>query len=172
MEFYIAQAISIVTGILAVLTMQLKSMRNILIGHIIVNVTSASTYFLLGGFSGAGICIIAIIQSITMFVLNVKNIKPGLWLTAIFVALFVACSAVYYKSPIDILSGLAAILFAVSVVQTKASLSRAWFVFNPLAWLIYDLFTQAYVQMIIHAAIFISTTLSIFRNDLKKNKEV
>ena len=171
MEFYIAQGISAVTCILAVITMQFKSMRNLLIGQLIVNLTSVLTYVLLGGLSGAGICFVAILQSIVMYILNVKNIKPPLWVTIIFMALFVGCSVVYYKSPIDILSGAAAMFFAISLVQTKASASRLWFVGNPILWLIYDIFTGAYVQCIIRIAVFTSTVISIFRNDLKlKNK--
>ena len=54
MEFYIAQGISVVTCVLAVITMQFKSMRGILIGQTIVNLTSVLTYVLLGGLSGAG----------------------------------------------------------------------------------------------------------------------
>ena len=78
MEFYIAQGISVVTCVLAVITMQFKSMRGILIGQTIVNLTSVLTYVLLGGLSGAGICFVAILQSIVMYILNVKNIKPQL----------------------------------------------------------------------------------------------
>jgi hypothetical protein len=44
------------TGVVAVVMMQFKDMRKILIGQILANLLTASTYFLLGGFSGAGIC--------------------------------------------------------------------------------------------------------------------
>ena len=66
-EFYIAQGISVLTALTAVITMQMKKMRNILLGQITANILTASTYFLLGGFSGAGICLIAIVKSIVMF---------------------------------------------------------------------------------------------------------
>lgn len=171
MEFYIAQGISVVTCVLAVITMQFKSMRGILIGQTIVNLTSVLTYVLLGGLSGAGICFVAILQSIVMYILNVKNIKPQLWLTAVFIALFIGCSIVYYKSPMDILSGAAAVLFAISLVQTKASLSRFWFVCNPLLWFIYDVYEGAYVQCIIRVAVFTSTVIAIFRNDITKKQK-
>ena len=78
MEFYIAQGISIVTALVAILSMQLKNMKSILIFQITANLLAASTYFLLGGFSGAGISLIAIIQLIVMFFYNKKNIKPPL----------------------------------------------------------------------------------------------
>ena len=71
-----------------------------------------------------------------------------------FVALYAGCSALYYQSPVDLLSAAAAITYAFSVVQTKAAYSRLWYVFNPLLWLIYDLFAQAYVNILLHSAVF------------------
>ena len=168
MEFYLAQGISVLTGIVAVVMMQFKDMRKILIGQILANLLTASTYFLLGGFSGAGICLIAIVQTVTMFLYNLKNRPPHRAVSILFILLYLACSAFYYKSPVDLFSAMAAICYAFSVVQTKSSLSRLWYLFNPLCWLIYDLFTRAYGNLILHVVIFSSTLIAIFRNDRKK----
>ena len=168
MEFYLAQAISIINGVLAVMMMQFKDMKKILIFQIITNLLTASTYILLGGFSGAGICIIAIVQSVIMFVYNVKKVPPHKWVVAVFVLLYIACSAFYYKTFIDIFSALAAVCYAFSVVQTKASLSRLWYLFNPLCWLIYDIFTRAYGNFVLHFVVFVSTLFAIIRNDIKR----
>ena len=168
MEFYLAQGISVLTGIVAVVMMQFKDMRKILIGQILANLLTASTYFLLGGFSGAGICLIAIVQTVTMFLYNLKNRPPHRAVSDLFILLYLACSAFYYKSPVDLFSAMAAICYAFSVVQTKSSLSRLWYLFNPLCWLIYDLFTRAYGNLILHVVIFSSTLIAIFRNDRKK----
>ena len=54
MAFYLAQGISVLTALTAMVMMQFKSMKKILAGQIIANLLTASTYFLLGGFSGAG----------------------------------------------------------------------------------------------------------------------
>lgn len=168
MEFYLAQGISVLTGIVAVVMMQFKDMRKILIGQILANLLTASTYFLLGGFSGAGICLIAIVQTVTMFLYNLKERPPHRAVSVLFILLYLACSAFYYKSPVDLFSAMAAICYAFSVVQTKSSLSRLWYLFNPLCWLIYDLFTRAYGNLILHVVIFSSTLIAIFRNDRKK----
>ena len=164
MEFYIAQAISVLNVLLAIMMMQFKSMKKILVFQIITNLLTASTYFLLGGFSGAGICIIAIAQSVTMFIYNIKKVPPHKTVIFAFVLLYIGCSAFYFSSFIDIFSGLAAVCFAFSVVQTKASLSRLWYLFNPLCWLIYDIFTMAYGNLVLHFAVFVSTLFAIIRN--------
>ena len=165
MNFYIAQGISILTGVVAVVMMQFKDMKRILLGQILANLLTASTYFLLDGFSGAGICLIAIVQTVTMILYNVKKVSPHKTVIAVFIALYIACSAYYYQSPVDVFSGLAAVCFAFSVVQTKSSASRLWYLFNPLCWLIYDLFTRAYGNFVLHVVIFFSTLFAIFRQD-------
>ena len=169
--FYIAQGISVLTCIVAILMMQWKTMTKILMGQIAANLLTASTYFLLGGFSGAGICLIAILQSVVMFCYSLKKIPPHRWVIGVFLALYGACSAVCYRSPGAILSALAAICIAMSVVQTKPSLSRLWYVFNPLFWLCYDILTCAVGNFVLHLVVFVATLFAIFRNDLPGKKE-
>lgn len=168
MEFYIAQGLSILTCIVAVAKMQFKDMKMILAGQILSNLLSASTYLLLGGLSGGGVCIIAIFQTVTMFVYNAKKVPPHKSVIALFILLYIGYSALYYKSFIDIFSAIAAITFAMSVVQTKPALSRLWYLFNPLCWLIYDIYTKAYGNFVLHIIVFSSTLFAIIRNDIKR----
>ena len=170
-EFYIAQGISVINGVLAVIMMQFKNMRHILIFQIICNLLTASSYFLLGGLSGAGICIIAIVQSVVMFIYNIKKVAPHKVVIAAFVLLYIGCSVFYYRSFIDIFSAIAAVCFALSVVQAKASMSRLWYQFNPICWIIYDIYTMAYGNLALHIVVGLSTFIGILRNDIKKKSE-
>lgn len=165
MEFYIAQGISVLTALTAIVGMQMKNMRAILLSQILANLFTASTYFLLGGFSGAGICLIAIAQAVTMFFYNQKNKTPHLWVIILFVLLYVGCSIFYYKTFIDIFSALAAVCYAMSIAQSNPKLSRLWYVLNPLFWVVYDINTRAYGNLIMHASIFLSTLLALIRVD-------
>ena len=74
----------------------------------------------------------------------------------------------FFKKFFNKLFNHAAVCYAFSVVQTKSSASRLWYLFNPLSWLIYDLFTKAYGNFILHVVIFFSTLFAILRNDCKK----
>jgi hypothetical protein len=169
--FYVAQGISVLTALTAMVMMQFRSMKKILAGQIVANLLTASTYFLLGGFSGAGICFVAIVQSVVMFLYDRKGKKPPLWVLGIFIALYLTCSAMYFSSFMDIVSALAAVCFAVSIAQQKASASRAWYVMNPLLWMIYDLYTRAYANFLMHLVIFISTVTAMIRLDLRKKTD-
>ena len=175
MEFYIAQVISVLIAVVAVLMMQFKSMKMILIGQITANLLTAATYFLLDGFSGAGICLIAILQTIVMFVYNQKKKTPHISVIVIFILLYIACAIYYYQSIIDIFSALAAVSFALSIVQKDSAKSRFWYSFNPICWLIYSLFCRAYGNCITYSIIFISTFIAMIRIDdifkLKQRKE-
>ena len=166
MAFYIAQAISVLSTVTNILTMQLKSMKHILLGQILANLLSGSTFLLLGGFSGSGVCFIAIAQSVIMFLYAQKNKKPHLAVIIGFIALYIGCSAYYYQSFVDIFSCLGAISFALSVAQKKPSASRLWYLLNPVFWMVYSISTRAYGNIIMHVLVFASTAAAILRNDL------
>ena len=91
--FYVAQGISIITAILSVILMQLKSMRKILVFQIIVNTTTLLNYFLLGGDTGVLVSVLAIIQSVVMFAYNRRNVKPHMSVIVAFVLAYAGCSA-------------------------------------------------------------------------------
>ena len=97
LNFYIAQGITILTALTVIVSMQMKSMRGILIGQILANLFSASTYFLLGGFSGAGICLLAIVQAVAMFLYEQKGKTPHLAVIITFIVLYITCSVIYYE---------------------------------------------------------------------------
>lgn len=165
MEFYLAQGISIITAIIAVIMMQFKKLKWILLGQLTTNLLTAVSYILLGGLSGGGICFIAILQSLVMFFYNQKNKKPHLWVLGLFIVAYIACSVIYFKSFIDIFSALAAVCFAVSIAMETPFLSRIWYVFNPIFWAVYDVYTLAWGNLLIHTVVFISTVVALIRVD-------
>ena len=164
-EFYIAQGISILTAVVAILSMQMKSMKAILITQICANLLASSTYFLLGGFSGAGISLIAIIQLIVMYVYDKKETKPHWSIVAIFVAAYIVYSIFNFSNFMDIFPLLAAIFFALGVVQKKPSIFRIYGMLNPLCWLVYDIYSLAIINSIMRVGIFTSALIAKIRLD-------
>lgn len=165
MEFYIAQIISVLTAIVAILSMQMKSMKGVLITQISANLLAASTYFLLGGFSGAGISIIAIIQLIVMFLYNKKQKEPHIGVIILFILAYTIYSIVNLKEFIDIFPMLAAIIFSISVAQKNPSAYRWFGLIHPLCWLVYDTYMMAYINMLMRIGIFISAVVAKIRLD-------
>ena len=175
-EFYIAQGISIIVALLAVAMMQFKNVKIILLFQLAVNLLTALSYLLLGGLSGGGVCVIAIAQTAIMFFYNEMAKKPQWWLLAIFIVAYVACSAMNYQSLIDIFPAIAAICFAVSITMSTPFGARVWYVFNPIAWIVYDIAKLAYGNLLIHIVVCVSTVVALIRIDdifhLKKKKEM
>ena len=109
-----------------------------------------------------------------MFIYERKNIQQPIWLIVLFIVLYIACAIYYYQSIIDIFSALAAVTYALSITQKDSSKARFCYSFNPICWLIYSFFCQAYANCITYFVIFISTFIVMIRVDdiLKlKNKK-
>ena len=169
--FWIAQSISIFTALIAILSLQLKNMKAILACQITANLLAGSTYVLLGGLSGAGVSIIAVIQAIVMFILKMKEIEPHFLVTLAFIAAFAAYSIWSYKSPLDLLPMGAAIFYSLSVAQKNPRRFRAFGTINPTFWLAYDIYTLAFVNFLMHFGIFVSGVVGIIRLDIIGRKK-
>ncbi len=174
MNFYIAQGFSVLNGIIGVITMQMKKMELILLGQLSMNLLSALSFLFLGGNSGGLICLVAIFQTAAMFVFQKKEKKPPLALTIFFMALYVASTGICFITLesfsfinlfLNALSGIAAILYCLSVSVSSPKTSRLFYVFNPVCWIIYDIPVRAYVNLIVHASVFISTLSALIKTD-------
>lgn len=166
MEFILAQVISILTTATAVLSMQFKGVKPILICQILSNLFCAMTFILLGAYSGCVICLVAIVQCLIIFAYDVKNLKPPLWIIVTFILLYVAVSAALFQSFADVFSAMGAVFFAIGMAQKRSSATRRWYFINPICWIVYDLFSGAYGNILTHGIIFVSTLLAIIRLDL------
>lgn len=164
--FIIAQAISIVTALIAILSLQLKNMKAILVCQIASNLLAGSTYILLGGLAGAGISLIAVAQAIVMFILKQNNIEPNICVTLAFIAAFVGYSVWSFGSFFDLLPMGAAVFYSLSVSQKNPRLFRIFGTINPTFWLVYDIHSLALVNFLMHAGIFVSGVVGIVRLDI------
>lgn len=166
--FYLAQGISVITGILAVVMMQFKNMKTILFFQIVVNLTASLNYLLLGGDSGAIASLLAIVQSTVMFFYNKKGKRPHLAVVIGFILCYAACSTyniIIKSDPMEIFPALGAFCFSMCLVQEKSSIFRVWGALNPTCWLPYDLYTQSYVMFCVHLGILISSLVGMIRID-------
>ena len=166
--FFIAQGISVITGIMAIVMMQLKSMRVILIFQILTNLFASSSYLFLDGKSGMLVSLLAVVCSVVMYFYNTKNRKPHLLVAALFIAAYVA-SAVYStvtsSDPWELLPAFSATCFVLSLIQIKTSYFRIFATLNPIFWLPYDLHTASYVMFIVHFGILVSSVIGMIRLD-------
>ena len=172
MEFIIGQLISMFVLIIAVISAQFKNIKHILIGDITANLTIALSYALLGGLSGAWMCVIATVQGIVIYFANQKSWQKGTRniITVIFAAAYITGTILVIKGWKDIVSCLSSMLFVLAIVQESASKYRSFKLLNNFFLIVYDISTAAYVNAITHGMQLISLITAKLRLD-RKSKE-
>lgn len=171
--FFIAQGVSIFTGIIAITMMQLKNMKIVLVLQILANLLASSNYLLLGGGSGAIVSLLAVLCSVVMFLYNNKGMKPHLSVALAFIAAYLASSVynvIITHDFMEIFPAISAVCFVISLIQTKTSYFRIWGALNPMFWIPYDLHTSSYVMSVVHLGILVSSLIGMLRLDRRKEE--
>ena len=163
----VAFSISIAALILEIAIYQFKGMKAIVIGQCASNFLILLTYALGDGLSGAAVCAVATIHTFLIYWLYQKKDKDiPAWFVAAFVAVYIICSVFTYKGMIDLIPTAAAVLFALSVVQSKSWKYRIIILANSLLWIAYDVIISAPVPMLVtHAIAVVSVVVGIIRLD-------
>ena len=166
--FWVAQGISIVTGILAIVLKQMKEMKKILILEVVANSLAMLNYIFVGGDSGWIVSGIAVLNAVVMLVYFMCNRKAPSVLVVVFLGIYIASSAVTLVVKgdfMELLPAFAAVCYSLSMMQKKPSNYRAWSALNPVFWMIYDIYTTSYVMFIVHLGIAVSTVVAMIRLD-------
>ena len=173
-SFIIAQAFSFLSAVAVIIGMQCKNMKMILLWQSLGNLAVALGYFLLGGVSGGLICLFAVAQGAVMYLYNQKGRKPHTAVLVGFIVVSIACSAITAystRSIAEIFSAAGALLYTLSIAQQRPAASRLIYLFNPVCWMCYDVFTKAIVSFIVHLSVFIATGIGIIRVDILGKKK-
>ena len=168
LAFWLAQGISVIAGVLAVVMLQLKNIKLMLLFQVLINLIGSANYLLMDGGSGMILSLVAIVHAIVMYFYNVRKKKPHLPVSIAFILVYFACAiynTVLTKDLMEILPAIAAFCFSMSLVQEKPSVFRIWILFNPIFWVPYDLYTESYVMFLVHSGILISSFVGMIRID-------
>ena len=164
MNFIIAQIISIIALIISIVIVQFKDVKHILLGEIASNLTIALSFAFLGGLSGAWICIVASIQTLIIYFANKHNVEPKKKdiLTISFAVVYIIGTIIVYQNWGDIVSCACSLLYIMAIIQTKPQKYRFYMSANSILWIIYDILTAAYVNIITHGLLLISLFIAMF----------
>lgn len=168
MDFLFSQICGGIVSVAAIFSMQLKSIASILFCQLICNGVGALSYILLGGFSGCGIYLVALAQTVVYYWFRKQGKKAPLAMALIFIGLYLLCSVTTYQGPNDLFSAAAALTCAFSLIQEKPSIYRLFMLLNGLIWTVYDLNVGAYTMIVSHLATALSVGVGILRLDIKK----
>ena len=162
---YLDYIIAIFTTLFAVAGMQFKNMKIIIVSQLAANAL-LGLQCLLGGTASAGATVVvALLQTSLSFVFTVRKKEFPVWLTLVFMGLFVAINVIWYSTPFDILVLVAACFFAAAIVQKRSWICRIYSFINTLLWLIYDIAVMP-SGIINHSVILVFIFVGIVRLDI------
>lgn len=162
--------ISVFVLIFAVLGMQFKDMRIILISQVIANGLLGIQCIIAGTASTGGVVFLGTLQTALSFVFAHKKKRFPTWLTVLFILGYTSITVFGFfspnvtSSPWDLLTMVAAWFFAVSMVQEKSWICRIYSVANLLLWITYEIILMP-SGLITHCIILPCTIVGIIRND-------
>ena len=144
--------------------------------QVLANALLMLNYWLLDAFSGATIALIAIAQTVIMFIVRLLENKMSektntiitIIITTVFAVIFIVSAIKTYKAPIDILSALASMAFCFCIVQKNASVCRIFALANSSLWIGYDIGTFAWTTILTHGFSFASALIGIIRLDFAR----
>lgn len=168
--FITAQIFGILVIIANVLAMQMKNKKQIILMFILANLFSAINFVLLQSYSGATICIFAIVQTFINKFFENKNKQVPKIVIAIYIIISIILGAITFKASIDIVPIICSILYTLTIIQDKEKNIRIISLVNILLWILYDTVCQAYTAAISDSLMTISTIIGIYRFDYKKGK--
>ena len=162
---YLDVAISIITTLLAIVALQGKSMGFILVFQLLLNSLVVLQFAMTGKLSAAYICALAIVQIVIIYLYQRKGKSLPILLTALFMVGYAVVCALQMSTAYDLLTGAAAWMFALSVVQRRPAVSRLFTLFNGAFWVAFDILSAAYTSLPVHITIFVAAVVSIIRLD-------
>ena len=167
-NFVIAQIFGVIGIIFSVLSMQMKTKKNIMIMLLCLNLASALNFLFLNSISGSLVCFFAVFETFVNYLFDSKNKKVPIYVIAFYVVVNLALGIYSYHSLIDIIPIACALLYCATVCTKKESNIRKEMFGNQTLWLIYDIIVKAYMFSVSNVLTLISIIISMIRFDFKK----
>ena len=111
------------------------------------------------------------IQTLINYIYAVKNKKITWELITFYIALSIIASIITFKSWIDIIPLISAILHTITIIQIKENRIRLINLSSLLLWIPYYIVLNAYANLFTNLCIVVSNVVSIIRYDVKKRKK-
>ena len=170
-NFVIAQIFGVLGIICSVLSMQMKTKKNIMIMLLLLNLSSALNFLFLDSISGSLVCFFAVLETFINYMFDKNNKKVPLYVVAFYVVVNIGLGLMSYKTPLDIIPVVCALLYCATVCTPKESNIRKLMFANQSLWLFYDLKVKAYMFSVSNVLTLISIIIAMYRFDYKKKKK-
>ena len=163
-NFIIAQIFGVIGIIFSVLSMQMKTKKNIMIMLLWLN------FLFLNSISGSLVCFFAVFETFLNYLFDSKNNKVPIYVIAFYVVVNLVLGFSTYNSLLDLIPIVCALIYCATICTKKESIIRKEMFVNQTLWLIYDIIVKAYMFSISNILTLISIVISMIRYDYKKKK--
>lgn len=164
METYIfSQILTIIAYIICGIGFLKKEKIHILFYSTLFSILILIQYLLLKAYSGVISCIISIIRNL-LFIhhtkRNIQNNKLELLLLCIFTILLTSC---IYKSPLDILPMVLALLGIISYWNTNTRLLRIFNILCSICYVLYAIPLKSYVTIVCEMYLIVTSIIGLIK---------
>lgn len=166
MRFLFAQITGILCSILSISLTQFKERKHILIGEVALNILFGINYFLLMGYTGTLVCIIAMIHTVIVYKYSIKDAKIPLYINISAIVCYIIVTLLCAKVIKDYFPFISAILFTFAINQKDTFKYRLLKASNTSIWLIYDICVRSYGSLFAKVLNLISHAVAIKRYNL------
>ena len=135
-NFTVAQIFGVIGILFSVLSMQMKTKRNIMIMLLCLNLASALNFLFLNSISGSLVCFFAVIETFVNYLYDSKNKKVSLYIIVFYVIVNLILGISTYKYFLDIIPIACALLFCTTVCTKNESKIRKLMFGNQSLWLV------------------------------------
>jgi len=167
-NFVVAQIFGVLGIIFSVLSMQMKTKKNIMIMLLCLNLSSALNFLFLDSISGSLVCFFAVLETIINYLYDSKNKKVSPYIIVFYVIVNLIIGFSTYSGLLDLIPIICALLFVATVCTNKESMIRKIMFSNQTLWLVYDIIVKAYMFSISNILTLISIIIAYYRFDYKK----
>ena len=162
----IAEILGLLVLPAALLVQSFKRIRYILVGEIALNLAVAVSQLMLDGVAGAAQCVLAIVQTVLLFLVENKSRRLTVAVTVLCMGIYTVAGILTYAHPCDLLPLLSSLSYSVAVMQRRPGAYRALKNINCAANLAYDIYIVAYSLMLTHGVLLIGGILLSVKLDL------
>ena len=159
-------------GIMALLTwissFQFKEKHRILLFQILANIFYAFQYIMLGLFSAGFMNIVSVFRCYVFMKDSKKNKETPFTVLLLFLFAFFILEMIYWKTLLDILPIIAAIIFTISSWQKSTTTIRVSCIFAALIFAVYNSIVGTYVALIGNIFEVTSAIVAIIRFNSKR----
>lgn len=151
MNFILAQIMGGIALLITSISIFSKNKKYYFAMQVVVNVFYALSFIFNGGLVAGINSLISVMQVLILFIFEKKKITPPKYLILVFSACYVTVGTIFFARPLDVITMITPIMFAVAMWMKNMQLVRYMLILPNVLLSVYALLLQVYTSAILDA---------------------